>query len=115
MPSAPYSYASRTSNGIVATAGIVAIDGAGQTIGKGDPKAQTRHILETIEKILEASNCTMQNVFQVQIFVSDFADYGAVNQVYQEFFEPPYPPRYCVKAELVKDDWLVEIAVLAMS
>lgn len=112
-PVAPYSLGTKTSSGLIASAGFVAIDEAGKTIGVGDAAEQTRAILKSIDAVLREGGGTMGDVFQVQIFIKDFSDYAAVNAVYKEFFSDPYPARYCIRADLVKPEWLVEIAVMA--
>ena len=112
-PIAPYSLGARTQSGLVASAGFVALAADGSTVGLGDAGAQTRFILETIQKVLEAASSSMSDVFMVQMFIKDFADYSAVNDVYKQFFSDPYPARFCVRADLLKPEWLVEIAVTA--
>jgi aminoacrylate peracid reductase len=45
-----------------------------------------------------------------QIFLKDLGDYAAMNKVYAEFFPSQPPARYCIRADLVKPEFLVEIA-----
>jgi len=40
-------------------------------------------------------------------------DYAAMNQAYREFFPAQRPARYCIRADLVKPEFLVEIASVA--
>ena len=47
------------------------------------------------------------------IFLKDWADYGAVNAVYAEFFPGEKPARFCIQCGLVRPDFLVEIASIA--
>ncbi|AQV95203.1 hypothetical protein BJN34_15090 [Cupriavidus necator] len=112
--SALYSYARRAGQ-VIYTAGIVAINAEGQTVGVGDAGAQTRHILQSIQSILAAHGVTLADVVSNWIFVKNFDDYAAVNAVYAEFFKAPMPVRYCIRADLVRNDWLVEIASVAHS
>ncbi|NWN13561.1 pyrimidine utilization protein C, partial [Escherichia coli] len=62
---------------------------------------------------LEAAGATLEDVAMNHIFLKDFTDYPVFNQVYAEYFPGAKPARYCVKAELVKPDCLVEIASVA--
>ncbi|NWN33544.1 pyrimidine utilization protein C, partial [Klebsiella michiganensis] len=55
----------------------------------------------------------LEDVAMNHIFLKDFTDYPVFNQVYAEYFPGAKPARYCVKAELVKPDCLVEIASVA--
>ena len=48
-----------------------------------------------------------------QIFLKDLGDYAAMNEIYREFFPAQPPARYCIRADLVKPEFLVEIASVA--
>lgn len=86
------------------------MDAEGNTVGVGDAAAQTRHILESIRSVVEAAAGTMDDIVFNAIFLADLADYGAMNKVYAEFFPQEPPARYCIRADLVKPEFLVEIA-----
>lgn len=109
---APYSPGCLADN-IVYTAGIVAIDDEGKTVGAGDIRAQTRAVLEAIRAILAEGGASLDDVVMVQIFVKDYADYDGMNEIYREYFTGDMPARYCIRADLVRPDWLVEMAVTA--
>ena len=47
------------------------------------------------------------------IFLKDLKDYAAMNEVYREYFTASQPARYCIRADLVKPEFLVEIASIA--
>jgi aminoacrylate peracid reductase len=47
------------------------------------------------------------------IFLKDLADYAKMNAVYKEYFPSEFPARYCIRADLVKPEFLVEIASVA--
>ena len=47
------------------------------------------------------------------IFLSGMSNYGAMNEVYREYFPANPPARYCIRADLVKPEFLVEIASIA--
>ncbi|HEX7054341.1 MAG TPA: Rid family hydrolase [Burkholderiales bacterium] len=40
-------------------------------------------------------------------------DYAAMNEVYREYFPATPPARYCIRADLVKPEFLVEISSIA--
>lgn len=111
-PIAPYSAGARAGN-TVYVSGVLALGVAGVVLHPGDAAAQTRHVLEVIKTTLEAGGATLADVAMNHIFLKDFADYAAFNQVYAEYFPGAKPARYCIKAELVKADCLVEIASVA--
>ncbi|MCY1184296.1 putative aminoacrylate peracid reductase RutC [compost metagenome] len=79
----------------------------------GDAAAQTRHVLDVIKVTLEAAGATLEDVAMNHIFLKDLADYAAFNGVYAEYFPGAKPARYCIRADLVKPDCLVESASVA--
>jgi len=111
-PLAPYSPAVRAGN-TVYVSGTLPIAADGSTVGPGDVRAQTRHVLQAIASALAAAGASLADVAFNQIFVKDLADYAAVNEVYREFFPERPPARYCIRADLVKPEYLVEIATTA--
>ena len=111
-PIAPYSAGAKAGN-TVYVSGVLALGEGGSELHVGDAAAQTRAVLETIKTTLEAAGATMADVAMNHIFLKDFADYAAFNKVYAEYFPGNKPARYCVKAELVKADCLVEVASVA--
>lgn len=111
-PLAPYSPGVRADN-IVYVSGMLAMDQQGKTVGPGDVKAQTRAVLNAIKAVIEEAGGTMRDVTYNAIFLKDLGDYAAMNEVYREFFPSEPPARYCIRADLVKPDFLVEISSIA--
>ena len=111
-PLAPYVPATKADN-IVYVSGTLAFDENNNVLYVGDAAAQTRHILTTIQNVIESAGGTMDDVTFNSIFVKDWADYAAVNEVYAEFFPNEKPARFCIQCGLVKPDALVEIASVA--
>jgi aminoacrylate peracid reductase len=92
---------------------MLALDEKGAVVGKGDVAAQTRRVIELVEQVLKAEGASLRDVSFNAIFLKDLADYAAMNEVYREFFPQDPPARYCVRADLVKPEFLVEIASTA--
>ncbi len=111
-PLAPYSPGIQAGNTLYVS-GTLAIDAEGSTIGIGDVRAQTRHVLESISTVLETAGGSLKDVVFNAIFLKDLSDYRAMNEVYREYFPTDPPARYCIRADLVKPDFLVEIASTA--
>jgi aminoacrylate peracid reductase len=112
VPLAPYSPGT-LADGIVYVSGTLAFDKDNNVVHVGDAAAQTRHVLETIKSVIETAGGSMADVTFNSIFITDWANYGAVNKVYAEYFPGPKPARYCIQCGLVKPDALVEIASVA--
>jgi 2-iminobutanoate/2-iminopropanoate deaminase len=63
-------------------------------VGPGDDvAAQTRATLERVKAIVEAGGSTMANVVKCTVFLTDIADYAAMNEAYRPFFPDPKPAR----------------------
>ena len=111
-PLAPYSPGTKASSAVYVS-GTLALDSAGNLVGKGDVKAQTRHVLETIKLVLETAGGSMNDITFNHIFLANMADYAAMNEVYRKYFPDRPPARYCIRADLVRPEFLVEIASIA--
>ena len=111
-PLAPYSPGAKAGK-IVYVSGTLAIDKDGKTVGAGDVRAQTRFVLESVKSVVEAAGGSMKDIAFNHIFLKDLKDYAAMNEVYREYFPASQPARYCIRADLVKPEFLVEIASIA--
>jgi len=111
-PLAPYSPGARAGN-MLYVSGTLALGADGKVHGVGDVRAQTRHVLESIKSVLAAAGGKMSDIAFNQIFLKDLADYAAMNEVYREYFPSNPPARYCIRADLVRPEFLVEIASTA--
>jgi len=100
-------------DGVVYVSGTLPVDKDHNVAHIGDAAAQTRHVLEIIKKVIETAGGTMDDVTMNSIFITDWANYGAVNQVYAEYFPGEKPARFCIQCGLVKPDALIEIATIA--
>lgn len=74
---------------------------------------QTRQSLANVKAILEAAGLTMANVVKTTVFLADMNDFAAMNAVYAEAFEAPYPARSAVAVKQLPKNALVEIEVIA--
>ena len=111
-PIAPYSPGT-LADGVVYVSGTLPFDKQNNVVHIGDAAAQTRHVLETIKSVIETAGGTMTDVTFNSIFITDWANYATINQVYAEYFPGDKPARFCIQCGLVKPDALVEIATIA--
>ncbi len=99
----------------VYVAGMLAIDPYdGSIVGLGDIELQTRRVLDSIKEVIETAGGTMADVTFNQIFLRDMEDYHKMNAVYVEYFAAFLPARFCLKGEMVKPEFLIEIATTAV-
>ena len=111
-PLAPYSPGVRAGD-TVYISGILPMDTTGGTVGEGDVRAQTRCVIGAIKSVVEAAGGALSDVAFNQIFLADLGDYAAMNEIYKEYFGTNSPARYCIRADLVKPEFLVEISSTA--
>jgi aminoacrylate peracid reductase len=111
-PIAPFSPGT-LADGIVYVSGTLPFDANNDVVHVGDAAAQTRHVLETIKSVITTAGGTMEDVTMNHIFITDWANYAAVNAVYAEYFPGDKPARYCILCGLVKPEALVEISTVA--
>jgi aminoacrylate peracid reductase len=95
------------------TSGMLALDHAGQLVGGDDAAVQTRQVLENIRGIVEAAGGKMSDIVFNSIWLKTMDDYAKMNAIYAEYFPSNPPARACVRADLVKPQFLVEIASVA--
>ena len=110
---APLSAAARAGN-LVWTAGQLAYDENGDLVGEGDVAAQTEQTLRNVEAALRVAGVTMADVVKVTVWLTDTANFAAMNEVYRRWFDEPRPVRACVRADLVGQNLLVEIEATAV-
>ena len=75
---------------------------------------QTRLTLDNIKKCVEAVGATMDDIFKVVIMLKNPADYKKMNAVRAEYFKKEPPISTCFRAEVMRDDLLVEIEAVAL-
>lgn len=100
-------------DGVVYVSGTLPFDSENNVVHPGDAAAQTRHVLDIIKQVIETAGGTLSDVTFNSIFITDWANYAAINQVYAEYFPADRPARYCIQCGLVKPEALIEIASIA--
>ena len=111
-PIAPFSPGT-LADGVVYVSGTLPFDRDNNVVHVGDAAAQTAHVLDTIKSVIETAGGTMEDVTFNSIFITDWANYAAINKVYATYFPGDKPARFCIQCGLVKPDALVEIATIA--
>ena len=70
-------------------------------------------MLENAKKILEAAGSSLDRVVKVTIFIRNMDRFPELNEVYSEFFKPPYPARAVIEVSRLPKDVDVEIEMIA--
>jgi len=114
-PVGPYNQAIASSGQMLFVAGQIPLDPqSGNIVGEGDIAAQTKQVMTNMEAILTEAGATWDNVVKTSVFLTDLANFGAMNQVYAQYFaEETAPARACVEVSRLPKDVLVEIECIA--
>lgn len=108
----PYSQAIKAGN-TVYVSGQLPIDPATGEFAVGGIQAEARQSLTNIQNILAEVGMSMKNVAKVTVLMRDIADFAAVNEVYAEFFQQPYPARSAFAVAALPKGANIEIEAIA--
>jgi 2-iminobutanoate/2-iminopropanoate deaminase len=108
----PYSRAAWAGN-ILYLAGQLGVDPATNTLVEGGAGPETEQIMKGIAAVLGVAGLTMANVVKANVYLTDMADFAAMNKVYETYFEAPYPARTTVGIKALPAGAHVEIEVVA--
>ena len=98
---------------LVFVAGQVGIDPQTSQVVEGGIDAQTEQVMKNISAVLEEAGSSLANVLKASIFLVDFSDFPAMNEVYARFVGPEFPARATVQIAGLPSGALVEIEVVA--
>ncbi len=109
----PYSYGIKSGNTLF-LAGLISRNGKDNTVVTGDITAQTKTVLDNGGAILKAAGMSYADVVSARVFITDVANFQAMNAAYRPYFSATPPARATVKAGLMGADYLVEITLVAV-
>ena len=100
-------------NGVVSYGNLVFLQGVGAHF-EGDIKAHTKHVLDEIQKSLEAAGSSMEKVLKVNVYLNDLKDYAGMNEMFRGRFGPDPGVRTTIAAAGgIPGNSLVEIDCIA--
>jgi len=76
-------------------------------------EAQTERALANLEAVLQANGMSMADVVKTTVFLSDLANFAAMNAVYATHVVDPAPARSTVQVAALPKAALVEIEAIA--
>jgi 2-iminobutanoate/2-iminopropanoate deaminase len=77
--------------GFVFLSGMVAINPKTGERVRGTVQEETRQILENAKHMLESAGSSLEKVVRAHVLLNDPNDWGAMNEIYREYF-PKDPP-----------------------
>jgi 2-iminobutanoate/2-iminopropanoate deaminase len=102
-------------NGLLFTAGQIAIDPATSQVVTGDVAVQTERVMANLAAVLDAAGATWSDVVKTTVYLHDMSDFPVVNEVYGRTLGDARPARSTVQVSALPRGVLVEIdAVVAL-
>jgi 2-iminobutanoate/2-iminopropanoate deaminase len=111
-PVGPFSPGVR-GGGLLFLSGQVAQDPATGKLIDGDAASQTHQILRNLAAVLDAAGKDLRDVIRVGVYLTDMADFGAMNEAYRQHFSDPYPARTAIGVVALPLGARVEIDAVA--
>ena len=108
----PYNHAIRVGD-LLFCAGQIPVDPKDGNLAAGDIKAQTERALQNIKAILDDQGLIFNNVVKSTVFLTNLADFAAMNEVYGKYFTENFPARSTVQVAGLPKGASVEIEVIA--
>lgn len=99
-------------NGILYTAGQIAINPKTDAVDCMDIEGQTRQVCENLGQVLKEAGTDFDHVLKTTCFLADMDDFAAFNTVYGDYFTSR-PARSCVAVKTLPKGVLCEIEVIA--
>jgi len=93
--------------------GQTPLDPATGELIKGDVDAQTHRCFDNLESALKDAGLTMDHVIKCNVYLTDMANFAAMNGAYGKRFAKPYPARTTVAVKALPRDAQVEIEMVA--
>ncbi|MGE0526934.1 MAG: RidA family protein [Bdellovibrionales bacterium] len=111
-PVGPYSQAVEA-GGFLFCSGQISIDPLTDRVLTGPIQEQTRQVLENVRAVLENAGLGFRDVVKTTIFLTDMADFAAVNEIYAQYFNEDPPARSTIAVAGLPKAVRVEIEVIA--
>jgi 2-iminobutanoate/2-iminopropanoate deaminase len=110
----PYSQAVRA-EGLIWVSGQIGLDPATGRMVAGGAEPEARRALGNLRAVLEAAGSGLDRVVRTTVYLTDMADFTAVNGVYAEFFGGSPPARMCLGATALPKGAAVAVDAVALS
>ncbi len=97
-------------------AGQVALDSAGNLVGKGDLAAQAHQVFKNLKSALESVGATFSNVVKLTYFAVDMSQLQTIRDIRKEYLDMKNPPASTAVevSRLAREEFLLEIEAIAV-
>lgn len=109
----PYSHAILSGNTLYTSGQVPLVPETGKLAGEGI-EAQAGQVFANLESVLAAAGMTFANVVKTTVFLTDLADFAAMNAVYATKFPQNPPARSCVQVAKLPAGAKMEMELIAV-
>jgi 2-iminobutanoate/2-iminopropanoate deaminase len=100
--------------GTVWTSGQLPLNMATGELELNDIKKAAAYSIENCRAILEAAGLGLENVVKTLVFLTDMAEFSAMNEVYASYFEGEPPARSCIQVAALPRGAKIEVEMIAV-
>lgn len=90
-------------------AGQIPLDPATMQLVTGDFRAQAERVFENLQAVAQAAGGSLNEVVKLNVYLTDLANFAAVNEIMSRYFSPPYPARAAVGVASLPRGALIEM------
>jgi enamine deaminase RidA (YjgF/YER057c/UK114 family) len=119
-PAAGYSHVAEIDDGkLIYISGQVAIDRAGNPVGKDDFRAQATQVFENLKAAAESAGGNFQSIVKINYYVAESVDpsqFQALRDVRDKYVNTATPPTstFVVVKRLARPEWMLEVEAVAV-
>ena len=99
-------------NGVLYTAGQIAINPEVNDVEATTIEAQTEQVCKNLGEVLKEAGTSFDKVLKTTCFLADLSDFAAFNEVYGKYFTSK-PARSCVAVKTLPKGVLCEVELIA--
>ncbi|PVH84742.1 Endoribonuclease L-PSP [Cadophora sp. DSE1049] len=100
-------------NGLVFCSGQLPKNLEGKIVD-GTVQDRTHQCIANLRAVLEAAGSSLEKVVEVNVFLSDMADFAKMNEIYEQYWGDVKPARTCVAVRTLPDNTDVEIKCIGI-
>ena len=100
-------------NGVLYTAGQIAINPEVNDVEATTIEAQTEQVCKNLGEVLKEAGTSFDNVLKTTCFLADMSDFAAFNEVYGKYFTSK-PARSCVAVKTLPKNVKCEVELIAV-
>ena len=110
----PFSHAVRAGDFPFVTGQMPTLPNDPTKLIEGGISSQTHQVMKNLKTVLTAANSSLENAVFVRIYLINFQDFNAMNNVYESYFAPDkLPARTCIGVTGLAVGASVEIDLIA--